>query len=47
MRVVDQIFTLNQISEKARKKTKCRVYVSFMDLEKACDRIIRKHYGRY
>ena len=29
---VDQIFTLKQIVEKARKK-KCRVNVSFIDLE--------------
>ena len=30
---VDQIFTIKQINEKARKK-KCRVYVGFMDSEK-------------
>ena len=35
---VDQIFTLNQICEKAREK-KRRVCVSFIDLEKACDRV--------
>ena len=29
---VDQIFTLKQIGEKAWEK-KCRVYVSFIDLE--------------
>ena len=34
---MNQIFTLKQIGEKARKK-KCRVYVGFMDLEKAYDR---------
>ena len=32
--VVDQIFTLKQIDEKTRKK-KFRVYMGFMDLEKA------------
>ena len=31
---VDQIFTHKQIGEKAREKN-CRVYVSFMDLNKA------------
>ena len=31
---VGQIFTLNQIGDK-----KCRVYVGFMDLEKAYDRV--------
>ena len=31
---VDPIFTLNQIGEKARQK-KRRVYVGFIDLEKA------------
>ena len=35
---VDQIFTLKQIGEKERKK-KCRVYVGFIDLEKAFDRV--------
>ena len=30
---LDQIFSLKQIGEKAREK-KCRIYVSFMDLEK-------------
>ena len=35
---VDQIFTINQINEKAREK-KCRVYVGSMDLEKVYDRI--------
>ena len=38
---VDQIFTLKQIGEKAREK-KCRVYVGFMDLEKAYDMINRE-----
>ena len=37
---VDQIFTLKQIGEKA-KENKCRVYVGFMDLEKAYDRVNR------
>ena len=35
---VDQMFTLKQMGEKAREKN-CRVYVSFMDLEKAYDRV--------
>ena len=34
---VDQIFTLKQIGEKAQDK-KRRVYVGFIDLEKAYDR---------
>ena len=34
---VDQIFALNQLGEK-----KCRVYVGFMDLEKAYDRVNRE-----
>ena len=38
---IDQIFTLKQIDEKAREK-KCRVYVDFMDLEKAYHRVNRK-----
>ena len=38
---MDQIFTLNQIGEKAQEK-KHRVYVSFIDLEKAYDRVNRK-----
>ena len=33
-----QVFTLKQIFEKAQEK-KCRMYVSFMDLEKAYDRV--------
>ena len=37
----DQAFTLKQIDEKARRK-KCRVYVGFMDLEKANDRVNRE-----
>ena len=37
-RCVDQIFTLKQIGKKAREK-KRRVYVDFMDLEKAYDRV--------
>ena len=40
-RCVDQIFTLKQTSEKAREK-KYRVYVDFMDLEKAYDRVNRE-----
>ena len=39
-RCVDQIFTLKQISEKAQDK-KCSVYMGFMDLEKAYERVIR------
>ena len=38
---VDQIFTLKQIGEKAREK-KRRVHVSFVDLEKACDKVNRE-----
>ena len=38
---VDQIFTLKQIGEKAREK-KCRVYVDFIDLKKAYDRVNRE-----
>ena len=38
---VDQIFTLKQIGEKAREK-KRRVYVGFIDLEKAFDRVNRE-----
>ena len=34
---VDQIFTIKYIGEKPREK-KRRVYVGFIDLEKACDR---------
>ena len=34
---VDQIFTLKQIDQK------CRVYVGFMDLEKAYDRVNREY----
>ena len=40
-RCVNQIFNLKQIGEKAREK-KGGVYVGFMDLEKAYDRINRK-----
>ena len=40
-RCANQIFTLNQIGEKARKK-KRRVYVCFRDLEKAYDRVNRE-----
>ena len=42
---VDQIFTLKQIGENVQEK-KCRVYVDFIDLEKACDGVIRKLCGR-
>ena len=38
---VDQIFTLKQISEKAREK-KCRVYVDFIDLEKVYNGVNRE-----
>ena len=38
---VDQIFTVKQISEKAYEK-KRRVYVGFMDLEKAYGRVNRE-----
>ena len=38
---VNQIFTLKQIYEKAREK-KRRVYVGFIDLEKAYDRVNRE-----
>ena len=38
---VAQIFTLKQIGEKAREK-KRRVYVGFIDLEKAYDRVNRE-----
>ena len=37
---VDQIFTLKQLGEKAREK-KRRVYMGFIDLEKAYDRFSR------
>ena len=40
-RCVDHIFTFKQISEKAREK-KRRVYVGFIDLEKAYDRVNRE-----
>ena len=38
---VDQIFTLEQIGEKAREK-QSRVYVGFIDLEKAYHRVNRE-----
>ena len=38
---VDQIFTLKQIGEKSRKK-KRRLYVGFIDLEKAYERVNRE-----
>ena len=34
---IDKIFTLRQIGEKTQEK-KCRVYVGFIDLEKAYNR---------
>ena len=37
----DQIFTLKHIGEKAREK-KRRVYMCFIDLEKAYDRVNRE-----
>ena len=43
---VDQIFTLKQIVEKTREK-KHRVYVSFIDLEKAYDRVNREILRMY
>ena len=42
---VDQIFTLKHIDEKAQAK-KCRVYMGFIDLENAYDRLIGKLCGR-
>ena len=42
---IDQIFTLQQIGEKARKE-KCRVYMGFMDLEKTYDRVNRETLWR-
>ena len=38
---VDQIFTIKQIDEKAREKIR-RVYVGFIDLQKAYDRVNKK-----
>ena len=38
---VDQIFTLNQVDDKARKK-KRRVHLGFVDSEKAYDRVNRE-----
>ena len=35
---VDEIFTLKLIDEKAREK-KCRVYMGFIDMEKAYDKV--------
>ena len=43
---VDQIFTLKQIGKRAREK-KSRVYVGFIDLEKAYDRINREALRMY
>ena len=37
---VDQIFTLKQLGEKAREK-KCRIYVGFIYLKQAYDRVNR------
>ena len=42
---VDQIFTLKQIGEKAQEK-KRRVYVGFIDLQKAYDKVNRKTLGQ-
>ena len=36
--ILDQIFTLKKIGERAREK-KRKVHVDFMDLEKAYDRV--------
>ena len=38
---VDQIFTLEQIGEKAQER-KCRVYVGFMDLERVSNGVYRE-----
>ena len=38
---VNQIFTLKQIGKKGWEK-KCKVYMGFMDLEKAYDRVSRE-----
>ena len=38
---VDQIFILRQIGEKVQEK-KCRLYVGFIDLENAYDRVYRE-----
>ena len=38
---LDQIFTLKELSEKAREK-KRRLHVNFMDLEKAYDKVNRE-----
>ena len=38
---VDQIFTLMHIGEKAREK-KCSVYMGFIDLDKAYNRVNRE-----
>ena len=40
---VDQVFTIKHIDEKARDK-KCRVYVGFIDIEKAYDRVNREDF---
>ena len=42
---VDLIFIRKQIGEKAQK-TKCRVYVDFMELEKAYDKVNREELWR-
>ena len=42
---VDKIFTLKQICEKAREK-KYRVYVGFIDLKNAYDRVNRETLGQ-
>ena len=38
---VDQIFTLKEIGEKPRKK-KSRIYVGFIEIQKAYDRVDRE-----
>ena len=37
---IDQVFTLKEMDEKAQKKS--RVYVDFIDLEKAYDKVNRE-----
>ena len=43
---IDQIFTLKQIGEKPQSRKNVE-YVDFMDLEKAYDGSIGRHYGKY
>ena len=42
---VDQVFVMKQMSEKFVDKSKC-LYVAFLDLEKAYDRVDRDAMGR-